>query len=170
MHENLLVVMSIVALVILMSSLVYTEQSEAQLGPVPLPAPQLPLSSSPDKGIADADGTPTPPSIQIVNHQLNEGKNVVRIEVSPDSKISNCMIYYAIHSTNKTAQCLRESGTIYKGLVEAEYPSQTVKITISDYSNTNATIQSNLSVKKAITVADIPHVIRDWICKNIWEC
>lgn len=168
MYRKLPVGMSFVAL--LMVSLVYTEQSDAQLGPVPLPAPQLPLSSSPDKDIEDTDEAPFPLSIQIVNHQLNEGKNVVRVEVSPDWEISNCIIYYVIHSINKTSQCLRESGSIYKGLVEAEYPSQTIKVMISDYSNKNATILSNLSVNKAFTIADIPRVIGDWICKNIWEC
>ena len=80
------------------------------------------------------------------------------------------MMYYVIHSENKIAQCVRESWSIYKGLIEAEYPSQTIKVKVSDSLGEKVTIQSVLSVHKAFSFEDVPHVIRDWICKNILEC
>ena len=171
MYENPLVGMLFVIPFILSTFLTYTEQSDAQLGPVPLPAPQLPLSSSSDKGGEDTDKTPSSPlTIQVINQQLNEGKNVVRIQVSPDRGINNCLMYYVIHSTSKIAQCVRESESIYKGLIEAEYPNQTIKVTASDNLNENISTQSTLSVHKAFSFADIPSIIRDWICKTILEC
>jgi hypothetical protein len=171
MYEKLLFGMLFIISLIMSASIIFTEKASAQLGPVPLPAPQLPLTNNVDKDSKDTVKAPsTPLRIQVTNQQLNEGKNVVRIQVFPEREITNCMMYYVVHSANKIAQCVRESGSIYKGLIEAEYPTQTIEVELSDDLGGKATIKSVLSVHKSFSFEDILHVIGDWICKNILEC
>jgi hypothetical protein len=167
----LLVVGIVILLLNVLSILFHTGQTDAQLGPVPLPAPQLPSGSDNKKEIQDSSDEPISPlKVQIINKQLSEGKNVLRIQIPPEHKISNCMIYYITHSTNKVTQCVKDSSSTYKGLIDAEYPNQTIKVMVSDNFNKTVTVLSNLSVQKGFSIGDILQVISDWICKNIKEC
>lgn len=164
-------VVGIAILLIALSILSHTEQMDAQLGPVPLPAPQLPSGSDSKKEVQDSSDEPISPlKVQLINKQLNEGKNVLRIQIPPEHKISNCMIYYVTHSTNKITQCVKDSRSTYKGLIDAEYPNQTIQVRVSDNFNKTVTLFSNLSVQKGFSIGDIPQVISDWICKSIKKC
>jgi hypothetical protein len=161
----------VVVFLIPLSILVHVGQTDAQLGPVPLPAPQLPSGFPEDNDFQESiDEVRSSFEVQLINKQLSEGKNVLRIQVPSDHKITNCMINYTTHSTNKITNCVKESNSSYKGLIDAEYPNQTIEVRVSDISNNTITLLDNLSVKKGFSFGDIPQAINDWICNAIKKC
>jgi hypothetical protein len=161
----------IVVLLVPLSILLHVGQTAAQLGPVPLPSPQLPSGKPENNEFQESiDEVRSPFKVELINKQLSEGKNVLRIQVPSDHEIINCMINYTTHSTNKITYCVKESNSSYKGLVDAEYPNQTIEVMVSDISNNTVTLLDNLSVQKGFSFRDIPQAINDWICNTIKKC
>jgi hypothetical protein len=108
---------------------------KAQLLPDP-PLPTLNIQDRRDKeDLIQNRQFPTefqPPTIEFLTKVLNEGKNVIRVNVSSEVAINYCKITFTKEQTKKTIDCVQDKGSIYKGLIDAKPPSQTVEVHARD--------------------------------------
>ena len=106
---------------------------------MPLPPPFSGTEIKPDpkngSGVIDM----VPPSIELLNDALTEGKNVLRVRIQDGSDIDKCKVIYARESANKTVDCVWDSGNFYKALVAAQLSAvgQKMEIYVRD-SNGNS--------------------------------
>jgi hypothetical protein len=83
-----------------------------------------------------------PPSIGIMTKDLSEGKNVFRINISSEAPIENCKITFTKGDTKKTEDCVADRGTVFKALIDAKPPYQTVNIYARDiYGDSSSTVE-----------------------------
>lgn len=73
-----------------------------------------------------------PPKVEVLTKELKQGKNVIRVNITSEAGISNCKIDYVIKSIKKVVDCVNDHNTVYKALIDADPPSQTVEIYARD--------------------------------------
>jgi hypothetical protein len=112
-----------------------TVNVSAQLVP---PPPAMPNLNS-QKDLADNEvrtrQLPTgfqPPTIEILTKVLKEGKNVIRVNVSSEAEINYCIISFPKEDEKRIVDCVQDKGSVYKGLIDANPPSQTVEVHAKD--------------------------------------
>ena len=93
-----------------------------------------------------------PPEIEFLTKALNEGKNVIKINVSSEAGIEDCKITFTKEQTKKTIDCIQDRGSIYKALIDAKPPSQTVEVHARDiYGDSSFSIEMlNVAIKPSL--------------------
>jgi hypothetical protein len=93
-----------------------------------------------------------PPEIEFLTKVLNEGKNVIKINVSSEVEINYCKITFTKEQTKKTIDCVQDKGSIYKGLIDAKPPSQRVEVHARDvYGDSTFSIETlNVAVTPSL--------------------
>lgn len=83
-----------------------------------------------------------PPSIGIITKDLSEGKNVFWINITSEAPIENCKITFTKGDLKKTEDCVADRGTVFKALIDAKPPYQTVNIYARDiYGDSSSTVE-----------------------------
>lgn len=83
-----------------------------------------------------------PPSIGIITKDLSEGKNVFKINLTSEAPIENCKITFTKGDLIKTEDCVADRGTVFKALIDAKPPYQTVNIYARDiYGDSSSTVE-----------------------------
>ncbi len=87
-----------------------------------------------------------PPMMQILTNKLGQGKNVFKVKITDESGIKSCEILYISYGRNKIADCVYDDNNIYKALISAAAPSQTVQVYAKDPNGNSATGVKNFIV------------------------
>ena len=122
--------------------------ASAQL--LPLPAPN---SNNEDNKFQTKELSKgyQPPDVEILTNVLREGKNVLKVNITSEAPIKDCKITFSKGEGEKTEDCVKDSGTVFKALVDAKQPYQTVRIDAWDiYSDSSSTVEK-LSVLPPLT-------------------
>jgi hypothetical protein len=148
-----LVIFSLVSLLLSSNLLIYYDNSNiVAVNAQDLPAPPRPTL---DKEIEDKENViekrqfPTafqPPTVKVITELLKEGKNVIRINASSDAAINYCKITFSKEATKRTVDCVEDKGSIYKALIDAKPPYQTVEIQVRDIYGDSTTSIEKLNV------------------------
>jgi hypothetical protein len=121
----------------LLNDSISTVNVSAQLVPLP---PAMPNLNSQDDLAENKDAIRTrqlpagfqPPVIEILTKVLKEGKNVIRVNVSSEAEINYCIISFPRGDEKRIADCVQDKGSVYKGLIDANPPSQIVEVHAKD--------------------------------------
>lgn len=120
---------------------------------LPLPAPN-PNNEDNKFQIKEFSKGYQPPNVEILTNILREGKNVLKINITSEAPIRDCKITFSKGEGEKTEDCVKDSGTVFKALVDAKQPYQTVRIDVWDiYSDSSSTVEK-LSVLPPITLSE----------------
>ncbi|MGC2573629.1 MAG: hypothetical protein WA364_19105 [Candidatus Nitrosopolaris sp.] len=76
--------------------------------------------------------THEPPKVELLTKDLKQGKNVIRVNITSEAGINNCKVVYVRDSAKKVVDCVNDHNTVYKALINADPPSQTVEIYARD--------------------------------------
>lgn len=97
--------------------------------PIPAPPPSSDLPPAHIGGISNGQTSLAhqSPTIQVLNNDLKQSKNVIRIKIEPASGIKECKITYLQQQNTKIAYCASNHNSIYKALIDADVLSQTLK-------------------------------------------
>jgi hypothetical protein len=87
-----------------------------------------------------------PPRIEMLTKELWEGKNVIRIKVISQAPIDDCKINFLKQRNIRTVDCVNEHGNTYKGLVDAEPPTQILDVTARDLYGDSSAVSFKLDV------------------------
>jgi hypothetical protein len=148
-----LIIFSLVSL-LSSSSLIYYDNNNivAVNAQQYLPASPLPTL---DKEIEDKENAiqkgqfPTafqPPTVEVITKVLKEGKNVIRINASSEAAINYCKITFSKEAIKRTVDCVEDKDSIYKALIDAKPPYQTVEIQVRDIYGDSTTSIEKLNV------------------------
>lgn len=97
-----------------------------------------------------------PPEIKILTDVLREGVNVFKVNVTSEAPIDDCKIKFKKDDVEKTVDCVKDSGTIFKALVNAKPPNQTVQINARDiYGDSTSTINELSVLPRSNILVDI---------------
>jgi hypothetical protein len=96
-----------------------------------------------------------PPTIDLITKELRQGKNVIRINVISEAQINYCKIkFFKQDATLKTVDCVKDHGSMYKGLVDAKPPYQILEVHARDiYGDSTSSVKS-LKVIPALPIQD----------------
>jgi hypothetical protein len=150
-------VLTITTVCILAMSLLFTPSVSAQF--LPPPVPNLNVEDDDKNQIREKEfqfpKAFQPPVIEFMNEALRDGKNVFKINITSEAPIENCKIKFTKGEVQKTVDCVKDTGTIYKALVDAMQPYQTVYINASDiYGDSSSTVKK-LRVLPQLTFAEV---------------
>ena len=142
---------------ILAMSLLFTPSLSAQF--LPPPVPNLNVEDDDNNQIREEEfqfpKAFQPPVIEFMNEDLRDGKNVFKINITSEAPIENCKIKFTKGEVQKTLDCVKDTGTIYKALIDAVQPYQTVYINASDiYGDSSSTVKK-LRVLPQLTFAEV---------------
>jgi hypothetical protein len=142
---------------ILAMSLLFTPSLSAQFLPPP-PVPNLNVEDDDKNQIKEKEfqfpKTFQPPVIEFMNEVLRDGKNVFKINITSEAPIENCKIKFIKGEVQKTVDCVKDTGTIYKALVDATQPDQTVYINASDIYGDSSSTFKRLTVLPQLTFTE----------------
>jgi hypothetical protein len=79
------------------------------------------------------------PVMQILTTKLIQGKNVFKVKITDESGIKSCEIRYNGYGSAKIADCVYDDKNIYKSLISAAPPSQSVQVYAKDPNGNSAT-------------------------------
>jgi hypothetical protein len=155
-----LIIFSLVSLLLSSNSLIYYDNSNivAVNAQYLLASPPLPTL---DKEIKDKENAiqkgqfPTafqPPTVEVITKALKEGKNVIRINASSEAAINYCKITFSKEATKRTVDCVQDKGSIYKALIDAKHPYQTVEIQVRDIYGDSTTSIEKLNVASQLPI------------------
>lgn len=138
-------------------SLLFTPSLSAQF--LPPPVPNLNVEDDDKNQIREKEfqfpKAFQPPVIEFMNEALRDGKNVFKINITSEAPIENCKIKFSKGEVQETVDCVKDTGTIYKALVDAMQPYQTVYINASDiYGDSSSTVKK-LRVLPQLTFAEV---------------
>jgi hypothetical protein len=141
---------------ILAMSLLFTPSLSAQV--LPPPVPNLNVEDDDKNQIREKEfqfpKAFQPPVIEFMNEVLRDGKNVFKINITSEAPIENCKIKFIIGEVQKTVDCVKDTGTIYKALVDATQPDQTVFINASDIYGDSSSTFKKLTVLPQLTFTE----------------
>jgi hypothetical protein len=93
-----------------------------------------------------------PPTIEVMTKVLTDGKNVFRMNITSEAPIEDCKITFAKGDAKRTEDCVKDIGTVFKALIDAKQPFQTVHIDARDiYGDSSSTVEK-LSVLPKPTI------------------
>lgn len=150
-------VLATTTICVLAISLLATPSLSAQF--LPPPVPNLNIEDDDKDQIREKEfqfpKAFQPPVIEFINEVLRDGKNVFKINITSEAPIENCKIKFTKGEVQKTVDCVKDTGTIYKALVDAIQPYQTVYINASDiYGDSSSTVKK-LTVLPQLTFAEV---------------
>jgi hypothetical protein len=126
-------------------------KADAQL----IPIPPLSTDTKVDNNKSNAFGNDhKPPMMQILTDKLTQGKNVFKVKIIDESGIKSCEIRYINYGSIKTTNCVYDKNDIYKALISAAAPSQTVQVYAKDPNGNSATGVKNFIVSPQPAILD----------------
>jgi hypothetical protein len=138
----------------LLISFLLIQVVNAQSIPPPPPSSDLPAVHNDKVPNGQTPLTHQSPTIQILNNDLKQGKNVLRIKIEPESGIKECTITYLHQQKPKVADCVIDHSSIYKALIDADIPSQSLKIYVKNIYGDISFYFKELDVIKEPTLLD----------------
>jgi hypothetical protein len=125
-------------------------EASAQLIPVPPPPSSDAKIDNKGKNVETSTfpSARQPPNVEVLSKDLREGKNVIKVKITSEAGIAYCKIKYTKISSMKTVDCVNDQNNIYKALIDAYTPSQTIEVYVSDIYG-----DSTNSVKKLNVIA-----------------
>jgi|GEM_PF-2771913 hypothetical protein len=108
--------------------------------------------------IVDSKLFPTshePPNVELLTKELIQGKNVIKVSITSESGINNCKISYLKQGTMKTVDCVNDHDTVYKALIDADPPSQTIQIYARDIYGDSTDSIERLNVVPQPSIIDL---------------
>ncbi len=150
-------VLTTTTICIIAVSLLFAPSLSAQF--LPPPVPNLNIEDADKNQIREKEfqfpKAFQPPVIEFMNEVLRDGKNVFKINITSEAPIEVCKIKFTKGEVQKTVDCVKDTGTIYKALVDATQPSQTVYINASDiYGDSSSTVKK-LRVLPQLTFSEV---------------
>lgn len=117
-------------------------QSNAQIIPIPPPAPEIKRENNRDTIKSDN----SPPHIEVLTTELRQGKNVIKVEITDESSIKSREVRYVHDGWIRSTDLVKDQNNIYKALVTVEPPSAVVVINAEDIYENKVSIAKLLSV------------------------
>jgi hypothetical protein len=119
--------------------------SDAQMIPLPPPAPDMPTNSIDNQ---NASNDNLPPQIQFQTTELTEGKNVFKVNVTDASEIRLREVSFVSEGEIKTETLVFEGNNIYKALINVKPPSAVIVVNVDDIYGNVASLAKSLPVNK----------------------
>jgi hypothetical protein len=126
-------------------------KADAQFLPIPPSTTDLKVDDNKNNA---TENDHEPPIIQILTNKLIQGKNVLRVKISDQSGIKSCEIHYISHESIKTVDCVNDQNDVYKALISAAVPSETIQVYAKDPNGNSATGVKKLIVNPQLTIPD----------------
>ncbi|HJT47090.1 MAG TPA: hypothetical protein VJ729_02820 [Nitrososphaeraceae archaeon] len=144
----------VVGVIIILAFFVFTKYVEVNAQLIPIPSMSS-VTQVQNKNIntTTIKNDHKAPEMQILTTKLIEGKNVFRVKITDESGIKSCEIRYNGYASVKLADCVYDSNNIYKSLISAAPPSQTVQVYVKDPNGNSAT------GVKTFVVSPRPHML-----------
>jgi hypothetical protein len=99
--------------------------------------------------------THTPPNVEFLTKELKEGKNVIKVNITSEAGINNCKVKYNKPGGAKTVDCVNDAGTVYKALIDAYTPTQSIEIYVRDIYGDSANSIKELKVVPGTSVLNL---------------
>lgn len=96
-----------------------------------------------------------PPNVELLTKQLIQGKNVIKVNITSQSGIKDCKISYNKQGKIKTVDCVNDHDTVYKALIDAYPPFQTLQIYTCDINGDTTYSVGRLSVVPQSSILDL---------------
>jgi hypothetical protein len=93
-----------------------------------------------------------PPVIEVMTEELRDGKNVFRMNITSEAPIKYCNITFTKGDIERTEDCVRDIGTVFKVLIDAKQPYQIVHIHARDIYGDSSSIVEKLRVLPQLTI------------------
>jgi hypothetical protein len=123
--------------------------SEAQLIPLPPPAPDIEPERSQNQNTSQEN---VPPVIQFVTTELANGKNVLKVNVTDASDIRLREVSFVDDGEIRTETLVYEGNNIYKALVDVNPPSAVIVINVDDIYGNEASLARSIPVKESPSI------------------
>lgn len=145
-----------ICIILLMMISVGVSYTGAQM--IPLPVPELRIQDSFKGEIGERElqfpKVFQPPIIEVMTDPLTEGKNVFRINITSEAPIEDCKITFMRDEIKKTEDCVEDTGSVFKALIDAKEPYQTVQVDARDLYGDSSTMVKKLQVVSQPSIAD----------------
>jgi hypothetical protein len=141
---------------------IFTISASAQFLPPPPPPPVPPTLKNEHEELTSKETqfqlpkVFQPPQVQVITEELRDGKNVFKINITSEAPIKDCKITFTTSGDAKrTVDCVRDSGTVFKALIDAKQPYQTVYIQARDlYGDKSSTVEK-LDVLPQLAIGEV---------------
>jgi hypothetical protein len=132
-------------------------EASAQLISIPPPPPSDAKIANEGKNVETSHfpSARQPPNVEVLTKDLREGKNVIKVRITSDAGIDYCKIKYTKLSGMKTVDCVNEQNNIYKALIDANAPSQTIEVYVSDIYGDSTNSVKKLNVITQPSIVDL---------------
>jgi hypothetical protein len=120
--------------------------SEAQLIPIPPPAPDTRAGQSQNEASSQDN---TPPVIQFLTTELAKGKNVLKVNITDTSDIKLREVSFVDEGQIKTETLVYEGNGIYKALIDVNPPSAVIVINVDDRYGNKASLAESIPVTES---------------------
>ena len=135
---------------------IFTFSATAQM--LPPPVPNLRIQNEELESAETQFQLPKvfePPVIEVITGVLRDGKNVFKMNITSEAPIEDCKITFVKGDEKRTVDCVKDIDTIFKGLIDARQPNQTVYIKATDlYGDSSSTVEK-LSVLPQLTIDEV---------------
>jgi hypothetical protein len=118
--------------------------SQAQLIPVPPPAPDS-TDQLQNKGSSNDS---IPPEVHFLTTELYPGKNVFKVNITDDSGIRMREVRYVHEGIIESQDLVFDGNHVYKGLVNVNPPSAVIVVNVNDIYGNKASYSKSLPVKQ----------------------
>lgn len=130
---------------------IHTISASAQLLPPPVSDLNIEIDEAQTKEMQFQFPTGyQPPNVEILTNVLRDGKNVFKVSITSEGPIRDCKITSAKGEQERTEERVKDSGTVYKALIDAKQPYQTVRIDVWEYADSSSTVEKLLTIQEAI--------------------
>ena len=96
-----------------------------------------------------------PPNVEVLTKELTQGKNVIKVKITSEAGIDYCKIKYLKQGSMKTVDCVNDQNNIYKSLIDANIPLQTIEVYVIDIYGDSTTISKKLNVIPQSSILDL---------------
>jgi hypothetical protein len=142
-----------ITICLIVSSLTSTNGASAQFLPPPVPNMRVDESEVQTKGEQfQFPKAFQPPVIEVMTKELRDGKNVFRTNITSEAPIKDCKITFTKEDVERTEDCVRDVGTVFKVLIDAKQPYQTVTIHAKDIYGDSSSIIEKLRVLPQLSI------------------
>jgi hypothetical protein len=99
-----------------------------------------------DKELTIFENDRTPPTIEVTETDLRQGKNVLVVRIMDDSDLASREVKYVDDGRIKFADLGRDHGNVYHALINVDPPSSIVVIDVIDAAGNRATVTKEFNV------------------------
>jgi hypothetical protein len=93
-----------------------------------------------------------PPLVEVITEELRDGKNVFKINITSEAPIEDCKVTFTKDYAERTVDCVRDIGTVFKALIDARQPNQTIYIKATDLYGDSSSTVAEFSVLPELTI------------------